>query len=102
MPILIIIVLGAIFAIVLRDRKWPFWAKALAAAFLATATWVAGFYVYDFATSSGNDRDSNWPLLYPILMTFLTALGPALLISFLWRRRLVSQTESRGKIRCDL
>jgi hypothetical protein len=87
MPILIVIVLGAIFAVAFRGRNWPFWAKALAAAFLATAIWGLHVPLLILLASSTNDQDSNTTHLFPILMTFFIALVPALLISLASRKK---------------
>jgi len=76
-PIVIIIALGAFSGFVLRRFRWPFLIRAGMAALLACAIWSGGIYVMLALTAPS---ELGFPLPRPILMTFLTALVPALIV----------------------
>lgn len=88
LPIAIIILLGAFSGLALSRLKWPFLARGGAAALMATVAWCCGCYLF-LGLFAPNEL--GLPLPKPIAMTFLTALGPALLVSWF--------VQARGRIR---
>lgn len=82
LPIGTIIRLGALCAAGLNRFRWPLALRAGAAALAATLVWVAATCLMMWATAP---NELGVLLSRPVLLTYLTALAPAVLVA--WRAR---------------
>jgi hypothetical protein len=82
LPVTIIIGLGGLCALIAFRVTQHILIQSVAAALLATAIWVGGTVLLLWATAP---NELGPPLPGPIFLTYLTALGPAVLTAWLTR-----------------
>ena len=94
LPVGTLLCLEALSGLALHRLQWPFLVRSGVAALLAVAVWGAGMYLVLYKDADPSEMGGP-PLLGPVITILLTALAPAVMVSWLMHARARNRVASK-------